>query len=71
MTKLMTQTDASRIQSTQAKKGGGQVEKSSFSSRATKAGVRNASGKTPPPNGPSKTGNPSGGGRGNNPPSKR
>lgn len=71
MTKPMTQTDASRIQSAQAKKGGGQVEKSSFSSRATKAGVRNASGKTPPPNGPSKTGEPSGGGRGNNPPSKR
>jgi hypothetical protein len=71
MTKLMTQTDASRIQSTQAKKGGGKVEKSSFSSRVIKAGVRNASGKTPPPNGPSKTGNPSGGGRGNNPPSKR
>lgn len=72
MTKPMTQTDASRIQSAQAKKGGGQVEKSSFSSRATKAGVRNASGKTPPPNGPSKKPyNPSGGGRGNNPPSKR
>ena len=69
MTKLMTQTDASRIQSTQAKKGG-KVE-TSFSSRAIKAAVRNASGKTPPPNGPSKTGNPSGGGRGNNPPSKR
>ena len=69
MTKLMTQTDASRIQSAQAKKGD-KVE-TSFSSRAIKAAVRNASGKTPPPNGPSKTGEPSGGGRGNNPPSKR
>ena len=39
--KKMTQKDASRIQSSEAKKNGGKVEKNSFGSRTQSAGVKN------------------------------
>ncbi len=41
MSKKMTQKDASRIQSSTAKKNGGSVDKGSFASRAQKAASKN------------------------------
>lgn len=40
----MTQKDASRIQSTNAKQGGGQTQKGSFTARAQSAADRNPGG---------------------------
>lgn len=64
----MTQEDAARIQSAEAIRNGGQVEKGSFAARAQSAADKAANAQ--PAGWPSKTGNRSGGGRDNNPPSK-
>ena len=45
MSKKMTSSDASRIQSSTAKSSGGTVAKGSFSSRAQSAGAKNSGGK--------------------------
>lgn len=42
MAKKISKQDAARIQSTQAKKSGGQTKKSSFGSRTQKAADKNA-----------------------------
>jgi hypothetical protein len=41
MAEKMTQKDASRIQSAEAKQNNGKVEKGSFASRAESAGTKN------------------------------
>ena len=43
--KKMTPEAASRIQSSEAKKGGGKVEKGSFTSRAQSSGTKNQNSK--------------------------
>lgn len=69
--KKMTETAAARIQSAEALKNDGMVNKDSFAARAQRVTAQNNNSRPAPNNGPSTTGQPSGSGRGNNPPRKK